>query len=103
MQGARRRRPLGLVGLLLAAVACLLACLPAWAGAQSVTPGNPTPGSDPNPTNTNVPYLAWRGENIRLVKCVNDLNDREWAALRSASQGSPAIGIAGLSLSFAVE
>ena len=25
------------------------------------------PANDPN--TTNVPYLAWRGENLRLVKC----------------------------------
>jgi hypothetical protein len=34
-------------------------------------------GSANDPNTTNVPYLAWRGENLRLVKCfgVNDFND----------------------------
>jgi hypothetical protein len=33
-------------------------------------------GSANDPNTTNVPYLAWRGENLRLVKCfgVNDFN-----------------------------
>ena len=79
MLGARRRGPLGFVALLLAGLACLLASSPSWAGA----PQGP-PGSDPNPTTTNIPYLAWRGENIRLVKCSDDLQDRELAVLRNA-------------------
>jgi len=28
-----------------------------------------------NPQETNVPYLAWRGEQVRLVKCESDFND----------------------------
>jgi len=81
MLGARRRGPLGLVALLLAGVACLLASLPAWAGTQ----GPPSIQSDPNPANTNIPYLAWRGENIRLVKCSDDLTDSEINVLRNVA------------------
>src|SRR5215207_4234590 len=80
MLGARRRSPLGFVALLLAGITCLLACIPSWAGAQAP----PDPGSDPNPTTTNIPYLAWRGENIRLVKCSDDLQERELNVLRDA-------------------
>jgi hypothetical protein len=80
MLGARRRGPLGLVALLLAGLACLLASTPSWAGA----PQGP-PGSDPNPTTTNIPYLAWRGENVRLVKCSDDLQERELNVLRHAA------------------
>ena len=83
MLGARRRGPLGLVALLVFGLACLLASAPSWAG-QPASPVNPTPGSSPNPTSTNVPYLAWKGENIRVVKCSDDLTAREMAALRSA-------------------
>jgi hypothetical protein len=31
--------------------------------------------SEFNPQETNVPYLAWRGEEVRLVKCVGGLTD----------------------------
>ena len=91
MLGARRRGPLGLVALLFVGIACLLASTPSWAG-QAASPVNPTPGSSPNPTSTNVPYLAWKGENIRVVKCSDDLTLREMAALRSAfrEQGAAA-------------
>jgi hypothetical protein len=104
MLGARRRGPLGLVALLFVGIACLLASTPSWAG-QPASPVNPTPGSSPNPTSTNVPYLAWKGENIRVVKCSDDLTDREMAALRSAFRdpNAPAIGLTGLSLSIVVE
>jgi hypothetical protein len=34
---------------------------------------------------TNIPYLAWRGENIRLVKCSDDLQDSEINVLRNAA------------------
>jgi hypothetical protein len=80
MLGARRLG-LGLVGLLLAGVACLLASSPSWAGAVQ---GSPI-ASDPNPTSTNIPYLAWRGENIRLVKCSDDLQDSEINVLRNSA------------------
>ena len=29
----------------------------------------PAGAAPPDPQTTNVPYLAWRGEHIRLVKC----------------------------------
>src|SRR3712207_3786269 len=105
MLGTRRRGPKGLVALLLAGAACALATSPSWAGAQAPSPVGPTPGSSDNPTSTNVPYLAWRGENIRLVKCSDDLTDAELSALRAgfASDENYAFGIGGLSLSFAVE
>ena len=32
--------------------------------------------SEFNPQETNVPYLAWRGENVRLVKCVGGTDER---------------------------
>jgi hypothetical protein len=40
--------------------------------------------SDPNPLSTNVPYLAWRGEHVRLVKCTDDLPGGDVEALRAA-------------------
>jgi hypothetical protein len=80
MLGTRRRGPLGLVALLLAGIACLLASAPSWGqGIQQ------DPSSDPNPTSTNIPYLAWQGENIRLVKCSDDLQDSEINVLRNAA------------------
>jgi hypothetical protein len=105
MLGTLRRRPIGLSALLLAGVALLLAAmLPSWAGAQSGSPVNDTPGSDPNPMSTNIPSLAWRGENIRLVKCSDDLQDSEITALRAAAEPRGQFTIAaGLGGSFIVE
>src|SRR5690349_3958060 len=80
MLGARRLG-LGLVGLLLAGIACLLASTSSWAGVAQ----GPSIASDPNPLSTNIPYLAWRGENIRLVKCSDDLADSEINVLRSVA------------------
>jgi hypothetical protein len=80
MLGTRRRGPFGLVALLLAGIACLLASAPSWGGVPQQDPS-----SDPNPTSTNIPYLAWNGENIRLVKCSDDLQDSEINVLRNAA------------------
>jgi hypothetical protein len=41
---------------------------------------------------SNVPYLAWRGEQVRLVKCSGDLSGEDVATLRSADV-SPAAGL----------
>ena len=38
----------------------------------------------PNPMHSNVPYLAWRGEQVRLVKCSGDLPSADVETLRSA-------------------
>jgi hypothetical protein len=47
---------------------CAVAVLGTVASTAMATPSQFTdPANDPN--TTNVPYLAWRGENIRLVKC----------------------------------
>jgi len=45
------------------------------ASAQPPSDWSGLPANSPafNPLNTNVPYLAWRGEEVRLVKCVADL------------------------------
>jgi hypothetical protein len=53
---------------------------------------------------TNIPYLAWRGENIRLVKCSEDLNSAELTALAGVldDEDEPAI-FAGADVSFFVE
>src|SRR5919112_1612148 len=80
MLGTRRRGPLGLVALLLAGVACLVASSPSLAGMQA-----PSVQSDPNPMSTNIPNLAWRGENLRLVKCSDDLQADELSVLRRAA------------------
>jgi hypothetical protein len=52
---------------------CAVAVLGTVASSALASPYD-TPANDPN--TTNVPYLAWRGENIRLVKCwgTNDFN-----------------------------
>jgi uncharacterized protein YggU (UPF0235/DUF167 family) len=50
--------------------------------------------SDPNPLSTNIPYLAWRGEHVRLVKCEGDLPGTDMEALRAA----PRLSDGGLSL-----
>jgi hypothetical protein len=52
---------------------CAVAVLGTVASSALASPYD-VPANDPN--TTNVPYLAWRGENIRLVKCwgTNDFN-----------------------------
>jgi hypothetical protein len=63
------------------------ACVVAGATALSVLPGSAVAApqqSDPNPLSSNVPYLAWRGEHVRLVKCEGDLPGTDMEALRAA-------------------
>jgi hypothetical protein len=36
-----------------------------------------TSAGPPDPMQTNVPYLAWRGEQVRLVKCSGDMTSQE--------------------------
>ena len=73
-RGSTRLR-FGLVtGVALLAFAGLFA---AGASAQTPTPPSDWSGLPANqgpwdPFDTNVPYLAWRGENVRLVKCIPD-------------------------------
>jgi hypothetical protein len=55
-----------------AALACLVLSGPALAGET----GGPFEAGDP--LTTNVPYVAWAGEEVRLVKCVDDPNGEEW-------------------------
>ena len=55
--------------LLAAAVAA--AAISAWA----VSAGLAAPNPFFEPLTTNVPYLAWRGEELRLVKCATDETD----------------------------
>ena len=80
MLGARRLG-LGLVALLLRGSLACWQVPQTWAGSAH---GTRPPGSIPNPTSTNIPYLAWRGENIRLVKCSDDLQDSEMACCATA-------------------
>jgi hypothetical protein len=63
------------------------ACLVAGATALTVIPASAVAApqqSDPNPLSSNVPYLAWRGEHVRLVKCEGDLPGTDMEALRAA-------------------
>ena len=54
-------RRLGRLKLSLAFLACVLGS--ALAAGPAAAPG------PQDPQTTNIPYLAWRGEQIRLVKC----------------------------------
>ena len=73
----------GAIGI--AAVAALAAtAVPATAGA----PGPYVPDVS-NPNTTNIPYLAWRGENIRMVKCWGTNEFRS----EVAEQISPSVSI----------
>jgi len=51
-----RRLKVGLAAVV-AVVGCVVFAAPALADTQ------------PDPTESNIPYLAWRGEQVRLVKC----------------------------------
>src|SRR3954454_22556464 len=58
--------------------------LAALAAIPSVASASRGPhASDPNPLSTNVPYLAWRGEHVRLVKCTSDLPGADMEVLRA--------------------
>jgi hypothetical protein len=70
-------RRLGRLRLSLAVLACVLGSALASGPAAAQGP--------PDPQTTNIPYLAWRGEQIRLVKC------------------NPAIGELGASVDWLVE
>jgi hypothetical protein len=68
----------GLTRLRLSLVAFVLVLMSAGllvASAAAQPSGLPANGSVFNPQETNVPYLAWRGEQVRLVKCESELND----------------------------
>lgn len=84
MEGERKRRlKLGLVALLVLAVAGICTAL---AGAQTTNSGLPPGALNPSedslaqfgngfpPEETNIPYLAWRGESLRFVKCNDELS-----------------------------
>ncbi len=60
-------RRLGRLRLSLAFLACVLG---------SVLASSPAAAQGPqDPQTTNIPYLAWRGEQIRLVKCHPDIGE----------------------------
>jgi hypothetical protein len=54
------------------AVAVFAGVMVASAGAQGEGGGQAALSPVFNPQETNVPYLAWRGEEVRLVKCTHD-------------------------------
>jgi hypothetical protein len=68
MQGevSRSRSRFGLASFVALAVALVVLALPSFARAGGLASGFP------DPQTTNVPYLAWDGEEVKLVKCVPD-------------------------------
>src|SRR5580692_3094017 len=66
-----------------------LAAIPSVASASST--GATAPGFDPQ--TTNVPYLAWNGEQVRLEKCVpaDGLTFQEFNEITSISTPDPTI------------
>lgn len=71
----------GLRTALGASAACGAAALGVLGGSAVATAA--PRASDPNPMSTNVPYLAWRGEHVRLVKCTGDLPGADMEVLRA--------------------
>ena len=72
------KRKSGLTRLRLSLVAFVLVLVSAGllvASAAAQPSGLPANSPVFNPQETNVPYLAWRGEQVRLVKCESDFND----------------------------
>ena len=61
-----------------------VAVLGTVASTALASPANYDPTNDPN--TTNVPYLAWRGENIRLVQC---FGASDFTRIRSEEYPSP--------------
>src|SRR5919201_4674652 len=76
--GRRLRARLGLAVALLCSVVYLT--IVASATAQ---PGNLLENGFKDPQETNIPYLAWNGEELLLVKCINreDLENNEARSL----------------------
>jgi hypothetical protein len=75
----RLRISLGLVGLV-AALGVLIF------GVGTAAAGNEKPSGPPDPQTTNVPYLAWAGEEVKVVKCIGGPNDSvDVSAIGSAS------------------
>jgi hypothetical protein len=57
----------------------------AWAGEEAPYTERVIGGDPPNMLTTNVPYVAWRGEQIRAVKCDGSLRDGD-GNLRSSAE-----------------
>jgi hypothetical protein len=75
----RLRISLGLVGLV-AALGVLIF------GVGTAAAGGEKPSGPPDPQTTNVPYLAWAGEEVKVVKCIGGPNDAvDVSAIGSAS------------------
>jgi len=73
-----RRNLLAIAAALAAAVAVMLMAA-GGAGAQTTEPAN---GADAlNPQTTNVPYVAWAGEQIRFMKCYTTEFVRDFSGL----------------------
>ena len=68
MQGETQRGVRLGVGLFAALGGMLVMASSAWA--------DHGPGGRYDPSNTNIPYLAWNGEEVRLVKCDNAIDDK---------------------------
>jgi hypothetical protein len=65
-----------------ASIAALVALTSLAMFAGAATAGNgPGPQVGWDPQNTNIPYLAWRGEQVRLVKCLDLVGDLSVAQL----------------------
>jgi len=74
-------------GLRMALGACTVLAASWGLGAVGASPASAAPyQSDPNPLSTNVPYLAWRGEHVRLVKCQSDLPGSDMDVVRSKAR-----------------
>ena len=66
----------GLTRLRLSLVTFVLVLISAGVLVASAAATGGLPANSPvfNPQETNVPYLAWRGEEVRLVKCGHELD-----------------------------
>ena len=96
------RLRLGLTAVL--AVAVFAGVMVASAAAQppSDASGLPANGNVFNPQETNVPYLAWRGEEVRLVKCVGGLTSDAIGESTTQTSGSFIFNRGGFNVSMAI-
>ena len=96
------RLRLGLTAVL--AVAVFAGVMVASAAAQppSDASGLPANGDVFNPQETNVPYLAWRGEEVRLVKCVGGLTSDAIGESTTQTSGSFIFNRGGFNVSMAI-
>ncbi len=91
-----RFRKLGLALVIAVVAAFAVMAAPAFANDEGAvqTASIPSPGVNPDPQTTNIPYVGWLGNEIKVAKCLNFRDDVTEAQIDGAR------GSLGVSVSF---